>query len=124
MCDACAGLSYRVKLLEQRMENFAHLPAWYGDIQKGIQEVASVCHDRGWPADLLWRYYHDHTSHRVTQERRRLIVALHQRGWSVSRIALIGRISERAARRALQGVPVGGLPIAPGGQAANCGGDE
>jgi len=98
MCEACTGLLYRVKLLEQRMENFAHLPAWYGDISEGLRELQAHCDRCGVTLD---QFYEEHHGPTPNPARDAVVNALAASGWTASRIALIARMSERAVRRVM-----------------------
>lgn len=97
-CRACAGLLLRVQQLEKRLANFAHLPAWFGDIQSGLAEFQAHCERAG---VTLEQFYADHQGHTPNPARDAVVQSLAASGWSASRIALIARMSERAVRRVM-----------------------
>jgi hypothetical protein len=100
MCGGCAVLTSRIGKLEQLIKSPVAWPAWYVDIQMGVNDVVLLCRELGIEPEKFWTI--DNAKTRDNSDRARIIQTLHNRGWTAGRIALIGRTSERSVRRALR----------------------
>lgn len=92
-------MRHQLNKLEQMIKSPAHWPAWFADMQQDLKTVEQVSAALGVPPETLWTL--GPRMNVSNPQRCQVIHELHRRGWSVGRIARIGRTNERSVERAL-----------------------